>query len=132
MSRDSALSLIKNYTLHSQYDENGKGFGYKNIPIGKNSFQQLIDCLLWKTIGFANKKLDGKTPVFTVCSFRRPFITLAAAAGLSENDIQTYSGHMTSSSAMAEHYVKQYEWQVRKEETDSILDGYLARDWSSW
>eukprot|EP01083_Nonionella_stella_P081986 226170_1 len=45
------------------------------------------------------------------------------AAGLSANDIQTYSGHMTS--AMAEHYVKQYEWQVRKEETDSILDGYL-------
>eukprot|EP01083_Nonionella_stella_P219076 785050_1 len=49
-------------------DENGKTFGYKNVAIGKNSFQQLIDRILWKTLDFNNIKDDGN-PIFTVCSF---------------------------------------------------------------
>ena len=77
--------------------------GYKDVPIGHNSLQDLMDITLRLTIGFDNVWWETKNGrrykrfYFSLYSWRSASITAASMFGMSDDRIQALSGHASIS-----------------------------------
>lgn len=114
-----------------KFDEHGRRFGYIDVPIGHNTFQQIFDYGLKKTAGIKNKFANGKdkhgkikySNHFPIGQWRKSIITLYGAAGLSTSQIQTYSTH--TSAKMVDHYVQHKKIQNQREENDLRIRDFI-------
>ena len=112
-------------------DENGKRYGYKNQPLGKEGIQNMFDYAIYKTVGIKNKFKKGETTEgktlfgrhYPVGQWRKSIITLLAGAGLGTSQIQTYSLH--ASASMVDVYVKKHLLANEKTKCDARIRNFI-------